>query len=112
MKSLPSLISRVHQEAGILNRVTALEARASKRARIFQMLYLPLIFTVYGALLGTVYFQTSNATFILSAFGVFSCASGLFMFPAIYTYLFRAMEVSGCGQWVWFGQLGHVVGVT
>ncbi len=75
--------------------MTALEARASKRSSYFQVLYLPLIFTVYGVLLGTVYFQTRNSTFILSAFGVFSCASGLFMFPAIYTYLFRAMEVKG-----------------
>ena len=25
----------------------------------------------------------------------FSCASGLFMFPAVYTYLFRAIEVRG-----------------
>lgn len=85
---------RVRQEAGIFNRLSALEARASKRAQLIQMLYLPLIFLVYGTLLGTVYFQNSNPTFILSAFGVFSCASGLFMFPAIYTYLFRAIEVS------------------
>ena len=42
---------------------------------------------------GTVYLQTNNATFILSGFGVFSCASGLFMFPVIYGYLHRAMEV-------------------
>ena len=67
------------------------------------MLYLPLIFVVYGVLLGTVYYQTHNPTFTLSAFGVFSCASGLFMFPAVYTYLFRAIEVrvwlaEGCGR--------------
>lgn len=90
----PYMFLRVRQEAGIFNRLSALEARASKRAQLIQMLYLPLIFLVYGTLLGTVYFQNSNPTFILSAFGVFSCASGLFMFPAIYTYLFRAIEVS------------------
>ena len=86
---------RVHQEAGIINRVSALEARAYRRAKLVQMLYLPLIFVVYGVLLGTVYYQTHNPTFTLSAFGVFSCASGLFMFPAVYTYLFRAIEVRG-----------------
>ena len=86
---------RVHQEAGIINRVSALEARAYRRAKPVQMLYLLLIFVVYGVLLGTVYYQTHNPTFTLSAFGVFSCASGLFMFPAVYTYLFRAIEVRG-----------------
>lgn len=91
-------LSRVHQEAGIINRLSALEARAYRRAKLVQMLYLPLIFVVYGILLGTVYFQTHNPTFTLSAFGVFSCASGLFMFPAVYTYLFRAIEVRGCGE--------------
>lgn len=82
----------------MVNRLCALEARASQRTSRLQMLYLPGIFLVYGILLGTVYFQTQSATFILSAFGVFSCASGLFMFPAVYTYLFKAIEVrrSGC----------------
>jgi hypothetical protein len=89
---------RVHQEAGVINRLAALEARAYRRAKLMQTLYLPIIFVVYGLLLGTVYFQTDNPTFTLSAFGVFSCASGLFMFPAVYTYLFRAMEV---WSWVW-----------
>lgn len=44
--------------------------------------------------IGTVYIQTGNPTFILSGYGVFSCASGLFMFPIVYTYLYRALEVS------------------
>ena len=43
--------------------------------------------------LGTVFPSTGNATFILAGFGVFSCASGLFMFPAIYNYLYQAMQV-------------------
>ena len=42
---------------------------------------------------GSVFPSTGNATFILTGFGVFSCASGLFMFPAIYNYLYQAMEV-------------------
>ena len=44
--------------------------------------------------IGTVYLQTQNATSILTGFGVFICASGLFMFPAIYNYLLQAMNVS------------------
>ncbi len=63
------------------------------------MLYLPMIFTIYGILLGSVYFQTNSPTSILSAFGVYSCASALFMFPAIYTYLYRAVEVGVVRVW-------------
>ena len=71
-----------------------------------------MIFTVYGLLLGkhfipiygricsgclvaigTVYLQTSSGTLILSGFGVFSCASGLFMFPIIMSHLSKSLEV-------------------
>ena len=110
MECLASISYRVHQEAGVFNRLSALEARAAKQAKLVQMLYLPLIFLVYGTLLGTVYFQSLSPTFILSAFGVFSCASGLFMFPAVYTYLFRAIQA--CNMHVTAacsGLYGHVI---
>ena len=45
---------------------------------------------------GTVYLQTQDATSVLTGFGVFSCASALFMFPIIYSYLHKAMEVHAC----------------
>jgi len=64
-------------------------------------MYLPLIFIALGFLLGTVYYHTRHATDILASFGVLSCASGLFMFPVIYGYLFRALKVrlvGGCVQ--------------
>lgn len=38
--------------AGSMNRLGALEARATKRAKLGQMLYLPVIFIGYGLLLG------------------------------------------------------------
>ncbi len=57
-----------------------------------------LIHTQSGVQTGTVYIQTTNPTFILSGYGVFSCASGLFMFPIVYTYLYRALEVRVCPQ--------------
>ncbi len=70
-----------------------MESRASKRFAGLQSLYLPFIFSSYGVLLGTVYFQTRGASNILASFGVLSCASGLFMFPVIYVYLFGALDV-------------------
>ncbi len=39
------------------------------------------------------YLQTHDATSVLTGFGVFSCASALFMFPIIYSYLQKAIEV-------------------
>ena len=38
--------------AGSMNRLGALEARATKRAKVGQTLYLPVIFIGYGLLLG------------------------------------------------------------
>ena len=38
--------------AGFFNRLGALEARATKRAKLGQTLYLPVIFIAYGLLLG------------------------------------------------------------
>ncbi len=80
--------------ARFFDRVSALEARAKTRFKRSQALYLPFIFSLYGLLLGSVYFQSHNSTFILSAFGVFSCASGLFLFPIMHHYLYSALQVN------------------
>ena len=42
---------------------------------------------------GTVYFQTTEPFLIMSGFCVYSVASALFMFPALYTFYLRAMEL-------------------
>jgi hypothetical protein len=74
-------------------RLAALEARAMKRANLTTILYLPVIFFGYGFLLGTVYFQTTEPFLIMSGFCVYSVASALFMFPAMYTFFTQAMEL-------------------
>eukprot|EP00731_Ephydatia_muelleri_P033355 Em0028g30a len=61
-----------NHQGGVFNRLAALEARGAKRASFGQMLYLPAIFFAYGVLL---------------------VASALFMFPALYLYYQRALEV-------------------
>ena len=43
--------------------------------------------------IGTVYFQTTTPFLVMSGFCVYSVASALFMFPALYTYFTRALEV-------------------
>ncbi len=42
----------IPQGATTIDKVAALESRAAKRARMGQTLYLPVIFFVYGVLLG------------------------------------------------------------
>ena len=86
-------LSRVTIKAGLLSRLCTLEARAARRVAGLQALYLPFIFISYGLLLGTVYYQTLGSSNILASFGILSCASSLFMFPVIYVYLFRALDV-------------------
>jgi hypothetical protein len=76
-----------------IERLAALEARAMKRASLSTLLYLPIIFFGYGFLLGTVYFQTTGPFLIMSGFCVYSVASALFMFPALYTFYTRALEI-------------------
>ena len=61
------------------------------------MLYYVAWPLTYPPLSGTVYLQTQDATSVLTGFGVFSCASALFMFPIIYSYLQRAIEVNSAG---------------
>ena len=43
--------------AGFFNRISALEARAKRHFKISQVLYLPVIFVLYGMLLGIEYMQ-------------------------------------------------------
>ena len=57
------------------------------------MAYLPLVFFIYGLLLGTVYFQQTVPLLVMSGFCVYSVASALFMFPILYNNLFTALEV-------------------
>lgn len=53
---------------------------------------------------GTVYIQRSDPYLIVPAMGVFSCASGMFVFPAIELYfspaikLYRYEKANGVGQ--------------
>ena len=42
---------------------------------------------------GTVYFQSSSPFLIMSGFCVYSVASALFMFPALYGYLSKALTI-------------------
>jgi len=42
---------------------------------------------------GTVYFQQSTPFLIMSGFCVYSVASALFMFPALYGYFTRALDI-------------------
>ena len=74
--------------------MAAQEARASKRSNYGQTAYLPLVFFVYGLLLGTVYFQQTVPLLVMSGFCVYSVASALFMFPILYNYLRTALEVA------------------
>ncbi|KAL5474832.1 hypothetical protein EMCRGX_G026851 [Ephydatia muelleri] len=82
-----------NHQGGVFNRLAALEARGAKRASFGQMLYLPAIFFAYGVLLGTVYYQSYSPLLVMSGFCVYSVASALFMFPALYLYYQRALEV-------------------
>lgn len=42
---------------------------------------------------GTVYYQSYSPLLVMSGFCVYSVASALFMFPALYLYYQRALEV-------------------
>ncbi|KAL5474804.1 hypothetical protein EMCRGX_G026816 [Ephydatia muelleri] len=83
----------VRRRVSLFSQLCALETRAQKRATFGQLLYLPFIFIAYSVLLGTVYLQTDSPASLVTGFGIFSCASGLFMFPIIYGYLARTLEV-------------------
>ena len=52
----------------------------------------PLILNV-TFLTGTVYFQQTTPILIVSGFCVYSVASALFMFPAVYGYLSKALTI-------------------
>ena len=82
------------KHASIFYRLAALEARASKRLNWTQTLYLPFIFFSYGLLLGTAYFQQHVPLLVMSGFCVYSVASAIFMFPILFHYYSRALEVS------------------
>ncbi|KAI6657302.1 hypothetical protein LOD99_50 [Oopsacas minuta] len=81
------------KSSSFTSRVTSWEARASLRATWSQLIYLPLIFTVYGLLLGSAYKQASEALLIISGFCVYSVASALFMFPIMYTYFQPTLKI-------------------
>ena len=89
-------VSRTYKgqkSSSFFSRVAAWEARATLRATWSQLIYLPLIFTVYGLLLGSAYKQASEALLIISGFCVYSVASALFMFPIMFTYYQPTLKI-------------------
>ena len=47
-----------HTQSNTISRLAALEARAMKRATLVTILYLPIVFTGYAVLLGTILFPS------------------------------------------------------
>eukprot|EP00118_Oscarella_pearsei_P004171 m.17345 g.17345 ORF g.17345 m.17345 type:complete len:1779 (+) comp27452_c0_seq1:72-5408(+) len=83
----------VEEDSGWQNRYFILETRAAMRSSLAQSLYLPLIFVLYAFVLGTAYFQAGTPLLIMAAFCVFSFASSIFMFPAVFPHLSKAIEM-------------------
>ena len=81
------------KSSSFVSRLAAWEARASIRATWSQLIYLPIIFTIYGLLLGSAYKQASEALLIISGFCVYSVASALFMFPIMFTYFGPTLKI-------------------
>lgn len=67
---------------------------------------------------GTVYYQSYNPLLLMSGFCVYSVASALFMFPALYLYYQKALEVTayeradGAGRSVDIVIQGFIRGIT
>ena len=55
----PKKTNRIRPQASWFARLAVLEARASKRANLIWLLYLPVIFFVYGFVLGRIFFSFS-----------------------------------------------------
>ena len=81
------------KSSSFLARIATWEARASLRVTWSQLIYLPIVFTVYGLLLGSAYKQASEALLIISGFCVYSVASALFMFPIMFTYYQPTLKI-------------------
>ena len=81
------------KSSSFFNRVAVWEARATLRVTWSQLIYLPLIFTLFGVLLGSAYKQASEALLIISGFCVYSVASAIFMFPIMFTYFQPVLNI-------------------
>ena len=55
----PKKTNRIRPQASWFARLAVLEARASKRANLIWLLYLPVIFFVYGFVLGRIFSSSS-----------------------------------------------------
>ncbi|XP_062523405.1 uncharacterized protein LOC134198090 isoform X2 [Corticium candelabrum] len=86
-------IENEKDDSGHMNRFLALETRASQRSNLSQTIYLPFIFFAYAIILGLAYLQADTVFLIMSAFCIFSFASSIFMFPAVYTHLSKSLEI-------------------
>jgi ABC-type multidrug transport system ATPase subunit len=80
-------------DSGLINRFIALETRACLRTSGLQTLYLPMIFSVFTMVIGLAYLQADSLLLIMAAFSVFSFSSSIFVFPPVYNYLSKALEV-------------------
>lgn len=99
---------------GIWHRFVSLEARASLRQNLFTIIYLPIVYTVFGLILGkclvrcsshdanimflvnnsgTTYLFTDQAVQIMSVTCLLSCSSSLFMSSIIMSLLIEPLKL-------------------
>ncbi|XP_065845243.1 uncharacterized protein [Oscarella lobularis] len=83
----------VEEDSGWKNRYFVLETRAAMRSGLAQSIYLPLIFLLYALVLGSAYWQAQTSLLIMAVFCVYSFSSSIFMFPAVYTHLSKALDM-------------------
>ena len=94
------------------DRLAALEARQTKRESfISSYFFLPLVFIIFSVLQGrtirwshlskctyhypsgTIYFQTLDPNLLITAFGLYSCADILFIYPTMYSMYTKALDI-------------------
>jgi ABC-type multidrug transport system ATPase subunit len=75
------------------DRFLVLETRAVLRTNLKQGLYLPVIFIVFSLVAGLAYLQADSVLLIMAALSIYSLSSSIFVFPPVYNYMIKALEV-------------------
>ena len=81
--------------AGLLTRLFVIDYRASLSSSLGQVVYLPIMFSVFGLTAGIVYWQAETHLQIITAYCGASIPSLLFISSVVLNRINKSLEVSG-----------------
>jgi hypothetical protein len=85
--------NRSKSKPGLCLRLFALESRTSARQTTMKTFYLPILFLLFGLVMGSTYWQCQDSLMVMSVYCIISCSTAIFLGSIVMDLLLQPLQV-------------------